>query len=145
MKRFPILAATVILCLLAFCGCAPKATPPPTPTIAALPPAGDLEAAARYFVGLLADGKYAEAAATFEPQMAAAFPTVKLQATWESVIQKVGALKGIKEVRLANEAGYRIAYVACDFARTPLDMKIVFDGQGRIAGLWFVPAGSGGT
>jgi hypothetical protein len=81
----------------------------------------------------------------FDPQMAAAFPMVKLQATWESVIQQVGALKEIKGVKMADEAGYRIAYVACDFAQTPLDLKVVFGKDGRIAGLWFVPAGSGGT
>ena len=91
------------------------------------------------------EGKYAEAYAMFEPQMAAAFPTVKLQATWESVIQQVGALKEIKGVKMADEAGYRIAYVACDFAQTPLDLKVVFGKDRRIAGLWFVPAGSGGT
>lgn len=143
MRQCWILAPLLALVVLLFAACAPKVTPTPTP--APTPPAGDLEAAARYFTTLLADGKYAEAAALFDPQMAAAFPVAKLKATWEEVIRNVGALQGIKEVRMAQEAGYRIAYVACDFARNPLDMKVVFDAQGRIAGLWFVPPGSGGT
>ncbi len=143
MGRWWTVAPLLVLTLLLLAACAPKATPTPTPAPA--PPSGDLEAAARYFTGLLADGKYSEAAAMFDPQMAAAFPVAKLKATWEEVIRNVGALKGIKEVRLTSEMGYRIAYVACDFARNPLDMKVVFDAQGRIAGLWFVPPGSGGT
>jgi hypothetical protein len=145
MKRFPTLAITAVLCLLVFSACAPKVTPTPTPTIEAPLPAGDLEATARAFTALLMEGKYADAYAMFEPQMAAAMSADKLKATWEEVVRNVGALNGIKEVRLADEAGYRIAYVACDFARTPLDMRIVFDDQGRITGLWFVPAGSGDT
>ncbi|GAB4505973.1 MAG: hypothetical protein Kow00123_01110 [Anaerolineales bacterium] len=141
MKRSwtPVYALALGLLLLG--ACSPKATPTPMPT----PPSGDLETAARYFTNLLAVGNYAEAAAMFDPQMAAAFPVAKLKATWEEVIRNVGDLKGIKEVRMTQEAGYRIAYVACDFARNPLDMKVVFDAQGRIAGLWFVPPGSGGT
>ncbi len=142
MRRWWMVASLLALGML-LGACAPKATPSPTP--APTPPSGDLEAAARYFTALLQEGKYAEAAAMFDPQMAAAFPVAKLKATWEEVIRNVGALQGIKEVRMAQEAGYRIAYVACDFARNPLDMKVVFDAQGRIAGLWFVPPGSGGT
>lgn len=141
MRQYLPLASLLALSLLLLGACGPKAKPTPLPT----PPSGDLEAAARYFTNLLAEGKYADAAAMFDPQMAAAFPTAKLKATWEEVTRNVGALKGIKEVRMTQEAGYRIAYVACDFARNPLDMKVVFDAQGRIAGLWFVPPGSGGT
>lgn len=141
MRRYLPLASFLTVGLLLFAACGQKPTPTPLPT----PPSGDLEAAARYFTNLLAEGNYADAAAMFDPQMAAAFPVAKLKATWEEVIRNVGALQGIKEVRMAQEAGYRIAYVACDFARNPLDMKVVFDAQGRIAGLWFVPPGSGGT
>jgi len=141
MNRSWMLACVLALGLLLLGACSPKATPTPMPT----PPPGDLETAARYFTNLLAAGNYTEAAAMFDPQMAAAFPVAKLKATWEEVTRNVGALQGIKEVRMAQEAGYRIAYVACDFARNPLDMKVVFDAQGRIAGLWFVPPGSGGT
>lgn len=145
MKRLPTLVIFAILCVLAFSACAPKATPGPTPTAVPAPPAGDLEASARYFTGLLADGKYAQAYAMFDPQMAAALPVAKLKATWDEVVRNVGELKGITGVALAEKSGYRVAYVACDFARTPLDMQLTFDSQGRIAGLFFLPAGSGGT
>jgi len=144
MKRFPTLATFVILCVLAFTACAPKATPTPTP-VPTPTVTTDLEAAARAFAGLLQEGKYADAVAMFDAQMAAVMPAAKLQSTWETLAQQVGALKGIKEVRMVDESGFRIAYVTCDFTRTPMDMKVVFDAQGRITGLWFVPAGSGGT
>jgi|GEM_PF-5641449 len=36
--------------------------------------------------------------------------------------------------------GYRVVYVTCEFAKTSLDIKIVFDVEGKIAGLWFVSA-----
>lgn len=144
MKRIPVLATLVVLCLFVLSACAPKATPTPT-TVPTPIVTTDLEAAARAFTSLLQEGKHADAVAMFDPQMAAAMPTDKLKATMDTLAQQVGALKGVKEVRLVNEDGYRIAYVTCDFTRTPLDMKVVFDGQGRITGLWFVPAGSGGT
>ena len=139
MKRLLTLPAIiVVLSLLA--SCAAKPTPAPTPT-----PVTDLESAAKTFVTLLRDGKYAEATQMFDPQMAAAFPTSKMQATWEGLVQQAGAFKEIKGVKMADEGGYRIAYVTCDFAQTPLDLKVVFGKDGRISGLWFVPAGSGGT
>ena len=144
MKRFPVITTIVFLCLLALSACAPKSAPTPTP-VPKPTATTDLEAAARTFTGLLQECKYTEATAMFEPQMAAVMSADKLKATMETLAQQVGALKGIKGVRLTNESGYRIAYVTCDFTRTPLDMKIVFDAQGRISGLWFVPAGSGGT
>jgi hypothetical protein len=143
--HFRMLLVIPILCLLVLSGCAPKATPGPTPTAVPTPPTDDLEASARYFTGLLADGKYAQAYSMFDPQMAAALPVAKLKATWDEVVRNVGELKGITGVALAEKSGYRVAYVACDFARTPLDMQLTFDREGRIAGMFFLPAGSGGT
>lgn len=148
MKRIPVLTILAVLCLIVFSACAPKATPTPTPAptpTSAAPAAGDLEAAARAFTVFLQEGKYADAYAMFDSQMAAAMNVEKLKATMATLGQQVGALKGIKEVQMRDESGYRMAYVTCDFALTPLDIKIVFNAQGRISGLWFVPAGSGGT
>jgi hypothetical protein len=46
--------------------------------------------------------------------------------------------KGVRE----GWVGYQIALVTCQFERTLLDIKVVFDSQNQIAGLFFVQTNS---
>ena len=36
--------------------------------------------------------------------------------------------------------GYDVVFVTCQFEQTLLDVKVVFDASGQIAGLFFLPA-----
>ncbi len=103
----------------------------------------DLDTLAITFVNLLEEGRFEDAAELFNEQMAEALPPQELEAAWNDLTGRVGEFKEITEVKVTEEEGYRVVYVTCDFAKTALDVKIVFDDDGKIAGLWFVPATEG--
>ncbi len=78
----------------------------------------------------------------FDETMAEALPAPKLKAAWDSILRQVGKFEKIAATRAAQEAGYRVVYVTCDFADKPLDVKVVFNAEGWVSGLWFLPAQS---
>ncbi len=137
-SRYPVAATAInaLLLLSLLAACAPK---PAAPTAT---PIADVETAARTFVGFLADGRFQEATGMFDETVAEALPTAKLKAAWDSILRQVGKFEKIAETRAAQESGYRVVYVTCDFADQPLDVKVVFDQDGRISGLWFLPVQS---
>ncbi|MBC7219553.1 MAG: DUF3887 domain-containing protein [Hadesarchaea archaeon] len=101
----------------------------------------DLEAKARDFVLLLKEGRFDEAHGLFNEQMVAAISVDQLEAIWNGVIGEVGGYKGITGTRVATESGYQVVYVTTEFERASLDVKVVFDGASKVAGLWFFPKG----
>jgi hypothetical protein len=104
-------------------------------------PSQNIEPTATTFVNFLGQEQFDEAYELFNEDMAKAMPVEKLRATWEGLIAQVGEFKGITKTRSTVEAGYSVVYITCDFAKTPLDVKVVFDQQAKIAGLWFEEAG----
>ena len=91
------------------------------------------------FVQCLVDGKFADAAAHFDSKMSSAMSADGLKQTWEALIGQCGAFKRMGDVRTTQEGGFDVVLVACEFERTTLDVKIVYDKDGKIGGLWFVP------
>ncbi len=99
----------------------------------------DLDTVAITFVDFLEEDKFEDAAKLFNTKMAEALPSHKLEAKIVELIDSVGEFKEIVETRITEENGYRVVYVTCEFAMSTLDIKIVFDDEAKIAGLWFVP------
>lgn len=102
----------------------------------------DLAGKGAAFVTLLAEGRFDEAATWLDPTMAAAMSAAKLQEAWESVAGN-GAYQGQAGTRTAKEQGFEVVYVTCNFAQRAVDVKVVFDQQGQVGGLWFVPPRAG--
>jgi dienelactone hydrolase len=102
-------------------------------------PEGDPRSAARHLLELLAAGAFAEATQGFDAAMKEGLPAEKLGQTWGLVSQQAGRFQREAGVRSTQEEGYRVVYVTCFFEKAPLDLKVVFDRKGRIAGLFFVP------
>jgi len=100
----------------------------------------DPEAIATTFVDLLSNDAFEEAYGFFNDEMAAAMPPEKLRAVWGDLIGKGGKFKGTAGTKVAEEMGYKVVYVTCNFAAgITFDVKVVFDKEGKIAGLWFFP------
>jgi dienelactone hydrolase len=104
---------------------------------------GDALPAGAAFVDALVAGRFAEAARRFDERMAAALPPEKLEAAWTSVGASGGAFVRRGEPRGEQVGGHRIVFVRCEFQKASLDAKVVFDDDGRIGGLWFVPSQEG--
>jgi hypothetical protein len=103
-------------------------------------------AAAERFVDLLAAGDFATAVQGFDKTMAGALTADKLKASWDTVVTQAGPFQKRLSSQATKAQGYDIVVVACQFAKAPLDIKVVFDAQGKVSGLWMAPSGqSGGT
>ena len=97
-------------------------------------------ALARQFVESLAKEDFANATKGFDAAMQGAMPEAKLQQTWKSLLGQVGAFKKQVNTRTEKFRQYNVVFVACEFEKTPLDVKVVFNTKKEIAGLFFVPS-----
>jgi uncharacterized protein len=99
-----------------------------------------LTAAGKGFVQLLAQGEYAKGVALFDSTMTAAMPEEKLKAAWEAVTGQAGPLKNMPTVKIQKYQVYDIVMVTCQCERKTFDTRVVFDANGKIAGLFFAEA-----
>src|SRR5262249_10811800 len=94
---------------------------------------------ARAFVDRLAHRDWAGATARFDPKMKEGLPPAKLEANWMRLEDEAGAWASVNTVRVEMKDGFRTALVTGRFARHRKLIRVVFDGEERIAGLWFRP------
>jgi len=104
------------------------------------PPAADRTKDAAAFIGLLESSDFTKAVDTFDATMRAALPEPKLRAVWNGLIAQAGAFVKQGVTRTERTGAYDIVFVPCEFERTTLDAKVVFNADGKIAGLFFLPA-----
>lgn len=106
------------------------------PALAADPPAARYERAAARVMELSSAGRYGELDALFDQTMRAAFPEAKRREFFEGLRRDFGAFESLDAARLSPGSS---ALVPVRFERGALDMKLVLDGQDRLAGLFFLP------
>jgi pimeloyl-ACP methyl ester carboxylesterase len=102
-------------------------------------PQRDLEQAARAFVDLLERGEFDKATAGFDGAMQKALPPDKLKKTWQEVVDRDGAFKKQLGSRSAKSGNYEAIVVTCEMSSNKIDARVVFDKEGKIAGLFFGP------
>jgi hypothetical protein len=99
----------------------------------------ELSAAGRDFVDLLAKKDFSTAEERFDATMKSALPEAKLRAVWEDLLTQAGPFQKQVRTRVEKQAGYDVALVTCQFEKKLLDVKVVYDPQKKIAGLWYLP------
>jgi dienelactone hydrolase len=100
------------------------------------------EAAARALIDHLVRGDVTAATSGFDATMAGALPPEKLGAVWQQIVGQVGAFEAVTGVETSRAGAHTTVLVTCRFARASLVAKVVTDAQGKVAGLFFVPAAS---
>jgi hypothetical protein len=98
-----------------------------------------LETMAENLVNLLADAQFEKATENFDATMKKALPPDQLKQIWDSLVTDVGPYQEQIGTRTEKVLRYQAVFVTCRFENTPLDIKVVFDSQKQIAGLFFVP------
>ncbi len=91
-------------------------------------------------VRLMAEGSFAQVVLSFDETMTAALPAAGLAEVWRTLQQQTGDFVEPVGVRMETSAGYRAVIVTGLFGEAKIDIRIVFDGQERVAGLFFKPA-----
>ncbi|MEN6582686.1 MAG: alpha/beta fold hydrolase [Armatimonadota bacterium] len=95
-------------------------------------------------VDSMAKGDFAAATKDFDSKMNSVMSAQQLGQTWSQLTAQTGVFKSRNGSREVQEAGFQIVYVTCQFEKTMIDIKVVFDKDGKIGGLWFVPHVSAG-
>jgi dienelactone hydrolase len=100
----------------------------------------DPESIGREIVTQLAARHFSEVELHFDDRMQAALPQEKLATMWDSLLGQAGAFHRIVRAEATEQQGRRVAIVSCEFEHVARNAKIVVNAQGRVAGLFFVPA-----
>jgi len=101
--------------------------------------AQDFEALAKGVVQELAGRQFDKVEAQFDARVSSALPTEKLQSLWEATLAQVGAFKAVTSVTSAELQGYHVITLTCAFEKTPLNLRLAFDNESKIAGLHLLP------
>jgi len=107
-----------------------------------LPPglsAQDFQALAKNVTQELAARQYDKVEARFDSRMASAMPLEKLQSFWDAALGQVGAFKAVTNMASSEQQGYHVVVLTCVFEKVPLNLRLVFDKEGKIAGFSLVP------
>lgn len=104
----------------------------------------ELTALATKLVESTVAGDFSTAVEDFDSAMKDVFPSELLRDTWNSLILQVGAFQKQTGTHMEKIEGYEIIYVTCEFEHSMIDIKVVFNAENQVAGLFFVPA-SGST
>jgi len=124
----------LLLCSLFSASCSPKE--PAGESVPKLTQE-EIEEKALEFVGLLSGQKFNETLKMFDERMLRALPEDKLQALWSNLLSQVGEFQNITGTNYAEEGEFKVVYVTCQFAKSALDVKVVYNDEGSISGLWF--------
>jgi dienelactone hydrolase len=95
----------------------------------------DLKQEAKDFIDQVVEGDFAGACRRFDSNMAQAFSEAKLKETWLQLIGQVGAFQEIRTSRAVERQDNRIVTVTCQFEKAPMDIYVIFNSSGQIAGL----------
>jgi uncharacterized protein len=97
-------------------------------------------ATATALVDALAKGDYSAAGKNFDAVMEKALPTDKRKDLWEKLVKQVGAFQKRTETRVEKAGKYDVVYVTCQFDKMALDVRVVFNADKQVTGLFFSPA-----
>ena len=120
----------------------PQATATPQPTAAPVPP--ERLAAGQAFADQFLNRDYTAVVAHFDATMQSVFPIDKVQEARESLEPQLGAFRqqiGIRGERVEQDkVVYDIVYVAWEFEKATIELRIVYDQAGQVAGLFYQPS-----
>ncbi|NLZ39063.1 MAG: alpha/beta fold hydrolase [Firmicutes bacterium] len=107
----------------------------------ALPPLeGDIIELASKFVEKLATNDFAGAVEFFDATMLKELPEKKLEEVWQTLLQQVGAFQTEISRKVEEMGQSQIVILTAQFELAPLDIRMTFNQDKRIIGLFFVPA-----
>jgi serine/threonine protein kinase/tetratricopeptide (TPR) repeat protein len=109
----------------------PEPSKPETPSIAN---AGRMATAASDLARALTEGRYADATKDFNERIKSVLTALRMEQEWKLPRARVGDLLWLSPPHLQ---GTSLEFVWCEFQRGICDIKVSFDKDGRVAGLWY--------
>jgi uncharacterized protein DUF3887 len=87
----------------------------------------------------LQSGNTADVVKEFDARMSKELPEAKLKPAWSGLVAQFGAFKGIDERREGPVEGRQAVELILTFEKETIVQRLVFDGEGKIAGFVFRP------
>lgn len=84
-------------------------------------------------------GDFDTVAARFNAKMREALSTDRLRTTWTTLEGQVGTFQKQSGATTSQQNGFDIVVIACAFANASLDVRVAYDADDKIAGLFIVP------
>ncbi len=128
-RWFPVLLLSLVLCLSAI-SCSTAELPPLE---------GEPAELAEEFTGCLAQGDYDGCVEYFSAKMKRAMSARKLEQAWEDLQSQVGPYLGKTDLREEVIDGFDVVFVTAEFEQDLIIIRVVFDEDRRVSGLWFDP------
>jgi len=95
---------------------------------------------AKKLIGHLEAREYDPLLAEFDSQMAKAMDKIKLTAAWEQLVSHTGKLTRQVSSTREVKGHYQMISTLCEFEKAFLNIKMTFNKDGQLAGLFFAPA-----
>jgi uncharacterized protein len=87
----------------------------------------------------IAAGQFDIVEARYDAQMSAGLPPGRLAAAWSSLLENGGSFQSVLGATVNRVQTYDVVILVCEFQKGPVDAQIVFDTEGKLAGLYFRP------
>jgi len=101
---------------------------------------GDISDLAEEFVAHLVDGQFDSAYAFFCAEMRGAMSEREPGGTWQQLLRQVGSYKESVEQHTERVEEYDVVILTAAFEKDLINIRMVFNEDRRISGLWFDPA-----
>jgi dienelactone hydrolase len=124
--RISVIAVLILLCFVVACGKKGGES--------------NVNNMASDFIQKLVDHEFMSAVGDFDSTMTAQLPPQRLQEVWSTVLNQYGAFQKQVDSHVEISPFYTRINNICQFERGSLNIRIVFDKEKRIAGLFFIPA-----
>jgi uncharacterized protein len=151
MKSATLARGALVLALAGCAARAPEGPPPLAPPVPETPMAKqpsetdlplDLLDRSSVLVRALAERDFERVVRALDPKAGALLDATKLELAWRTATASLGAFRSELERRSARELGHESVTVTCELERGRIDVKLVYDAERRVAGLWLLPAWS---
>jgi fermentation-respiration switch protein FrsA (DUF1100 family) len=103
-------------------------------------PADEIISRAKQLVEAFVKQDFSSASKDFDATMKKVLPVEKQREVYRSLIANAGAFIRQVSTRTEKQQQYDIVFVTCELALAAIDVKVVFDSQKLVTGLFFVPA-----
>ena len=138
-----VVMVLVVTVLTALAGCGGSADSPASPTPTATASAtvdAELGRIATDFIATLVDEDFAAAVTYFDDTMLKALPAADLKTAWAQVIDQAGGYRSAVSRTQEKADGYDVVIATTQFENAAVNIRMVFDSDQRMAGLFFQPA-----
>jgi hypothetical protein len=116
---------------------------PVSAKVGTLSPGGNIKgskSAAKAVVNKLVAEDFEGVRTDFNEQMKQGLSAEQMKTVWTGAIQHHGKYKSQSEAIQSQQEGYDVYTIRCEMMKSPMEVVVAYDQDGKIGGLWVRPA-----